>query len=276
MNVKKIVKQYRWKFYFTLFLILSQSALALFFPLFIGYAIDGALIEDYSGAMYLGLLGLGALIVGSTRRFYDSRFYAQVFKTYGLDAVSTVEEDKVSVRTARLNMMRETIEFMEHSLPELIENVIGLVGVIAIIATLNLKIFFGSVVVTFLVFSVYLITGKKTIRYNKEYNNELERQVDAVSIPDVNPLKNHVMKLMKWNIRLSDLETVNFSISWIFLMLFLVGSIILAISDGITQYGALFALVMYVFQYMGSIVNLPFFYQEWLRLTEIKKRLEAS
>ena len=36
------------------------------------------------------------------------------------------------------------------------------------------------------------------------------------------------------------------------------------------------SLVMYVFQFVESMLMLPFFYQEWLRLREISGRLAAA
>ncbi|ARN73615.1 hypothetical protein BST96_05460 [Oceanicoccus sagamiensis] len=171
-------------------------------------------------------------------------------------------------------MIREMVEFMENSLPELIASVIGLVGVIVIIASLNLNVFIGSIVATVLIFIVYVATSKKTVSLNKSYNDELENQVAAISKNEVSHLDKHLRDIMKWNIKLSDLEAINFSIAFIILISFLVMSIIISVDDGIVQYGSLFALIMYVFQYMENVANLPFFYQNWLRLTEIKERIE--
>ena len=78
---------------------------------------------------------------------------------------------------------------------------------------------------------------------------------------------------MKWNIKLSDLEAVNFSLAWFILMIFLVASIIISVQNPLVKYGALLSLIIYVFQYMESVINLPFFYQSWLRLKEITHRL---
>ncbi len=41
------------------------------------------------------------------------------------------------------------------------------------------------------------------------------------------------------------------------------------------DYGTVFAIVMYVFQFMESMMMLPFHYQQWLRLREISGRLAA-
>lgn len=274
MRVTQLFKNHKLKFGFTLLLILLEAGIAILFPLFIGFAIDDAIDGERNGAIYLGLLGLSALVVGVGRRLFDSRFYAAIFQNLGTEILTNSKSDQPSVKAARLSMIRELVEFLENSLPMLINNIIGLVGVIVIIATINLKVFLGCLIATVLIGIVYLISSKKTIRLNKAYNDEIEKQVDEISRNNMADLSAHLKKLMSWNIKLSDLEATNFSFSWIVLIVFLVLAILLPIEDGLIQYGALFALVMYAFQYMENVINLPLFYQNWLRLEEIKERLE--
>ena len=58
-------------------------------------------------------------------------------------------------------------------------------------------------------------------------------------------------------------------------MLFLLlAAIVLSAWNGNIEYGALFALIMYVYQYIESMVSLPLYYQQWLRLTEITQRIQ--
>ena len=272
MSITSIIQQFKWRFSFTLFLVLAEAGLAILFPLVIGHAINGALAGTYEGALYLGGLGVLSLLIGAARRFFDSRFYARVFKKLGLE-VSTNVKVSPSKKTARLNMLREVIEFLENSTPEIIGSIIGLAGTLIIVASLNAKIFFGCLVILVVVIIVYALTKNKTIRFNAAFNNETERQVDVVSKNEIPDLKNHLHNLMKWNIKLSDLETINFAVVWMAMMGFLVLSIIWAVGDGTTNYGKVFSLVMYVFQYIESVVTLPFFYQQWLRLKEISSRL---
>ncbi|MEL6864496.1 MAG: ABC transporter six-transmembrane domain-containing protein, partial [Bacteroidota bacterium] len=250
------------------------AGLAILFPLFIGYAIDGVIKGSHYGALQLGALGLAALIVGVGRRVFDSRFYAKVYQYIGSHTISKMGDRISSKKVARLGMIRELVEFLENALPELISNVIGLIGVITIIATLNLNVFYGSLLVTLLIFLIYWLTSTKTMRLNQFSNDEFEKQVDIIAKNEEGALKLHLKEMMKWNIKLSDLEALNFSVSWVVLISFLVGSILLSVSDGLIVYGALFSLVMYVFQYMENVINLPLFYQNWLRLKEIIARLE--
>ena len=274
MKIKTILQNYRLSFGFTFCLILSEAVLAIFFPLFIGYAIDSAIHGSYAGAIQLGILGLVTLLVGVSRRVFDSRFYARVYQNFGSGIISNMESHVSSKKSARLGMIRELIEFLENALPELVSNVIGLMGVIIILYTLSLKVFVGSILVTCVVFLIYIFSRKKTLEYNKKVNDELEYQVDIIDSNDKTKLHRHLKEVMRWNIKLSDLEAVNFSLSWFVIMTFFIISILVTTGDGDLKYGVLFALIMYVFQYIESIIHLPFFYQNWLRLKEILYRLE--
>jgi len=276
MQLTALLRKYRLKLGFTLLLIVTEALLSLLFPLFIGYAVDNAIQGSYAGAIQLGLLGLATLVIGVGRRVFDSRLYAKVYTDVGTTVLSATPKDSSSVKSARLGMLRELVEFLENTLPELIGTVIGLIGVVALLATLNLTVFYGSLAVTGIIFLIYAVTSRKTVRFNRASNDEFEKQVEVISSNHESELRTHLQRMMKWNIRLSDLEAVNFSLSWFVLLSFLVASIVVSITSGIVTYGALFALIMYVFHYLENVVNLPFFYQNGLRLREIWGRLMVS
>ncbi|SHG28251.1 ABC transporter six-transmembrane domain-containing protein [Flagellimonas flava] len=276
MSPRKLFYQYKWRFTLTYICILGEAALLLLFPWFIGNAIDDVLSGHFKGAFNLGFLGILLLVVGVVRRVFDSRFYAEVYREAGVTAMVQIQGEKVSVKTARLHMLAELVEFLENTLPELINTLIGLVGVMCILLLLNQKVFWGGVLVTGMVVVIYALSSKKTIFFNEQANDELERQVEVISQKNTVKLGEHLKRMMRWNIKLSDLEALNFSLSWIVALAFLVLSIIVGVGDGIDTYGALFALVMYVFQYIESVLQLPVFYQNWLRLHEILARLRQG
>lgn len=275
MKIKHIIYRYRGQFLLTLLLVLVEAGLLVLFPLFIGYAIDDALANEYTGSVYLGVLGLMSLMIGAGRRVFDSRFYAVVYKQLGIE-VCAHEDNSTSTKSAHLNLLAEVVEFFEGSLPEIVNSSIGWIGALIIIATLNIKIFIGCVVIVLIILIVYGASEKRTIRFNANYNNELEKQVTILDSKRPLRLRSHINKLMKWNIRLSDLEAINFSIVWMFMMAFLVISIVMAIQEGVAEYGAIFALILYLFQFIESVSVMPFFYQQWLRLIEILKRLKEA
>ncbi len=274
MLIKGIIKRYRWQLIFTFSLILSEALLGILFPLFIGRAIGDVLNKELTGLWLLGILGFLLVIIGGFRRMYDSRLYARVYTQLSSATLNRMPKDEHSTKTARLSMLSEMVKFAEFQLPDIIQHSIGLIGVMAIIAFLNLNIFFGALLSGALVIGLYLLSGKKTFLFNQAYNNELEEQVNVISQNRQSELKLHLLKLMRWNIKLSDVETINYSFSWLFMLLLLLAAIALSAWNGNIEYGALFALIMYVYQYIESMVSLPLYYQQWLRLTEITQRIQ--
>ena len=98
--------------------------------------------------------------------------------------------------------------------------------------------------------------------------------MDLVESGDAARVGRHLRELMCWNIQLFDLEAVSFGLVWIFLMGLLVFSTGAA-AEQTLKYGTVFAVVMYVFQFTGSVIVLPLYYQRWLRLREVSGRLGA-
>ncbi len=278
LTLRSLFQRFRIKILFTWFLVLGEAALLLLFPLFMGIAID-----DYLAGTYRGLLGLSTvaflvLAVGAGRRFYDTRIYSRI---YAIISPELVEKEKqrdasVSVISARASLATEFVEYLENYFPEMINSFIGLFGTLVIIAFLNLNVFLACLAATALIIILYGLTSKKTYRLNSGYNSELEKQVEVLSGDDRPGIAAHFKRVANWNIRLSDLETANFSLSWLFLMGVLVYAIVATIESGITSHGQVLAILMYVFNYIETIVAIPFFYQQFVRLREISHRLEGE
>ncbi len=168
--------------------------------------------------------------------------------------------------------MSEFVEFFENSFPEILSGFIGIGGTLFILFFLEKLIFSGCLFIVLIIIFVYGITSKKNLTYNKEMNNALEEQVQNISNRKF-IIKNHFKNLMKWNIKLSDLETINFSVIWFFMIGLLIFSIKKA-SENAVEYGTIFSIIMYVFDFMDNALTLPLHYQQLIRLKEISGRLK--
>lgn len=266
------LKPFRRQLAFTMTLVLMEAVGWMLFPLVIGRAIDDVLEGTRRGLWELA--GLGAATVGIyvARRVCDSRAYAKVYVRLSEELVARQAAVTVSAKTARLGMLREVVEFFENSLPTLVNSVFGIAGTALILWTLNLSIFLGCISVSMVAAVLYGFTGKFTTRCNEAFNNEYEKRVEAVESGVPRRVGRHVRRMMRWNIKLSDLEAANFGVVWVFMVALLVFSVNAAV-ENTDEYGKVFAVVMYVFQFMESVAMLPLYYQEWLRLREITGRL---
>lgn len=83
-------------------------------------------------------------------------------------------------------------------------------------------------------------------------------------------------KLMHWNIKLSDMETLIFGIIWLGMVALIVFSVVQAAGDGSMKAGTIMATVMYVMQFAEGSGMLPLYFQKYLRLQEISHRLKQA
>ncbi len=275
ISIRTLLIRFKWRISFTFLVVVIESVLGIFYPLFIGYAIDDLLKSEYRGIINLLLLGLCSLVVGTIRRFYDTRIYSGIYCQITPEMVEAEynKDSSVSKITARSSLLTEFVEFLENSMPEVIGAILSLVGIISIIATLNLNVFYACVALLLLIFTIYAITGKFNFKLNAQYNSQLEVQVEALESRDINRIKNHFMKLMKWNIKLSDLETFNYFIIWLGVIALLIFTPITVIESGVLKYGLVFSILMYVFDYIDKIITFPLYIQQLIRLKEISNRL---
>ena len=277
VSVTGLIARFKGKVSLTLSLVLTESVLILLFPLFIGFAINGLLERDFGGIYLLAGLGLLALVVGSARRFLDTRAYSGIYVQLSDETVAREQaaDSSISKISARASLLTEFVEFLENSMPAIVQSIIGVIGVLAILFTLNLSVFWASLALFALMIGIYALSGRTNFRLNEGYNTELENQVQAIAGQDRGHIRRHFEAVATWNIKLSDLETWNYAAIWLGIIGLLVYAPIVVIDSGVVNYGLVFSILMYVFQYVESLLTLPFFIQQVIRLQEISVRLQA-
>ena len=108
---------------------------------------------------------------------------------------------------------------------------------------------------------------------NRGGNDEIEKQVDILRSKNEAGIRGHFAALMRWRIKLSDLETINFSLIWIALAGVMVFTVMSATASGKLSFGQIVSTVMYVFGFIEAIMAFPIYYQQMIRLREIAGRL---
>lgn len=278
ISIRNLLLRFRGRISLTLLLVIFDAIFNILFPLFIGFAINSLLEQSYRGVIALAALGVLTLIIGSFRRFYDTRVYSKIYVTIADEMVvnEQAKGSSVSIQSARAALLTEFVEFLENSMPEIVNSVLGIVGIIVIIATLQVQVFWACLGLLALMVLVYMVSARWNILFNKNYNDRLEERVHVLEAGNKKAIKQHFNALMRWNIRLSDLETSNYAIIWLGIIALLTFSTIVTVQAGVSNYGQVFSILTYVFQYVESVVMLPLFIQQALRLKEISGRLAES
>jgi ABC-type multidrug transport system fused ATPase/permease subunit len=275
ITLRTLVVRFKWPILLTNLLVFLESILGVLIPLFIGLAINDLLEQSYRGVIYLIVLGVSTVAVGSLRRFHDTRAYSRMFQIIAPEMVEREQkkDSSVSKIIARTSLLDEIVQFLEWSVPAVVGAAVYLIATLVIIAGLNLRVFFASLLVLLLTFVVYVTTGKFNLKLNENYNDELENEVTALESRDHSVIKNYYRTLMRWNIKLADLGTFNYLIVMLGTTALLVYTPIAVIKGGVDYYGLVFSAVLYVFEFIAALIALPDHIQQVIRLNEISGRL---
>jgi ABC-type multidrug transport system fused ATPase/permease subunit len=179
----------------------------------------------------------------------------------------------VSKIIARTSLLDEIVQFLEWSVPAVVGAVVYLIATLVIIAGLNRNVFFACLLVLLLTFIVYATTGKINFKLNENYNDQLEKEVNAIDSRDHSLIRNYYKVLMQWNIKLADLGTFNYLIVMLGTTALLVYTPVAVIKGGVAYYGLVFSAVLYVFEFIAALIELPDNIEQVIRLREISSRL---
>lgn len=259
----------------TFALLTIENVLGVIEPLLLGIAINRMIENDFSGLIWLAALELTFIIIGIGRRMYDTRVYTRIYAQVGSDVVAR-EQAKGAPMTqinARAGLIKEVVDFFEDILPLSLTAGFTLIGSLVMIAFLDFRVFIVAAVATVLTGLVFFLASKRIHTLNKALNNQYEKQIEIFERMRASSRDRHFRRLALWQVRLSDLESLNFGLTY----LFLVTALLFGIYDAVTRLdapiGTVFALMTYLFQFVQSVVALPITYQQGIRTREITERV---
>ena len=262
ISLKSLVARFWLKVSLTFSLVVIESLLGILYPLFIGFAINDLIADSYDGVLKLMGLGCLSLVIGSARRLYDTRAYAKISCLIfpELIAAEKARGHSVSKVSARSGLLAEFVDFLENSLPEIVGVTVSLIGILVIVSTLNINVFVACLLLLLLVFIIFFLSGRFNYRLNSHFNNQLEQEVRVIQEDKKPEIIKHYALLMRWKVKLSDLETVNYFVLWVGIIALFVYTPVAVIESGVKDYGLVMAVFMYVIDFIDRDSCLPGLY----------------
>ena len=278
ISIQRLMRRFWRLTTLTWVLVLLEGACLVVMPLVIGWAVDDLMNGSSSGLFELGALCALLLVVGAGRRVYDTRAYAKIYRTVAGELVADERRREASLSkvSARSNLFTEFVYFLEESIPGILHQFINLVGTLVVIALVDARVFLVCLASMLFAAVVYGVSKNRIFRLNAGANDELERQVDVLASGSPGEVGGHFKRLMAWRIKLSDLDTLNFSLVWMVLASLLVLTVAIVTSSGEATFGQIVSTVMYVFGFTESVLVLPLYFQQLVRLHEITVRLASE
>jgi len=273
-----IARRYAWPIAGTLVLLAGENIVMVVAPYLLGDAIDGLLATDTGALWIFGLVSLVGLAIGILRRVYDTRAYGRIYREMATETIAKElrHEAPVSQMTARANFVSEFVEYFEIMLPAALTSAVMLLGSIVMLGIISPVLCLGTIAVSVAVALVFFLSKRRIANWNSGLNDEMEQQVDLLSRREVTLASSHFAAIVRWRIRLSDLEARNFGLTYLFAIALIVMAVYVLIAVDGKSAGQAFAALTYVLGFTDSMIILPYTYQQFLRTSEIGSRLQSN
>jgi ABC-type multidrug transport system fused ATPase/permease subunit len=272
----KIFSTYRWRILLTYGLTLLENVFQLLYPFAAGVAINGLLNGSYSSLLLLLSVWIAHLISGTSRKVYDTNTFTRI---YGDVATTVVLEQgargvPTSQIVARSALSREFVDFFEHDVPLIITTLIGFAGALAMLFLYDLRIGFYCLVLLAPLFLVNRLYARRSHDLNRRLNDQLESEVDILTERRAEAVREHYNLLANWRVRLSNAEAANWGVMELFVISLAAAVIIRAVALPDAEAGDIYAVISYLWSYVGSLDNVPFTVQQLSRLRDIGHRMQ--
>ncbi len=275
IGLAQIVRTFWGRIAVTWLIVLIENVLIALIPLLIGRSIDG-LMDGNTGEL-IDLAGILVILcaVAVVRRIYDTRAYGTIRLNLGAALHRRSPDIPVSKRSARLDMCRELVDFLETDAPELITAMIQIAVSLTVLTLFDTRLGVASVFVIFGMIAVYGYFHKRFCRLNATLNAQVERQVDLVGGGGLGVFR-HLRALRKSEVAISDTEACVYGGIFVLQIAFIAFNLFLGAQLPDITAGRIFSIATYSWEYVEAALLLPIALQSWSRLSEITTRVNST
>lgn len=276
-SIISIFKKYKWKISLTFLLLVLENIAKVLQPLVLGIAINDLINKKNDGLwLFCILYGIG-FVIGTIRRYYDTRAYTSIYTNVATEIAEKQNEKQIEVSAiaARSALVKELVDFFEHDVTQAFTSAISVIGALVMLALFDWWIFGGCLLAIIIIVLIYTFSTQRIYNYNIGLNDELEHRINVLEKREHTGIFNHFRNIAKWLVKMSDLETINFSIIEIVLFALAIFALYASASAVNATAGSIFSVLTYVLEFSGGVFMLPIIFQQIIRLQEISSRLKT-
>lgn len=257
-------------------ILLVETALFALVPLMVGRSIDGLLANDPTKLLELAALLVALVAVAVARRVYDTRAYGAIRVALGAQLSRRFPHLPVSARTARQDMARELVDFLEIQTPELLTATVQIIVALGLLWLFHPVLAVSALVAGALMIGIYAAFHKRFFRLNADLNQQKERQVAILSAGGGLGFIRHLRALRRHEVRLSDTEAIVYGLIYLGLLGFILFNIWFSTQISSPSAGGIFTIVTYSTTFLEASIALPMALQALTRLSEISQRINSG
>ena len=260
----------------TWMMILFETGLTALIPLFTGFAIDGLLAGNTLELLRLAGLMAVLIVAAVIRRIYDTRAYGTIRVELGKAQAARSYHVPVSTLNARLGMGRELVDFLEETLPAAMAATVQFAISIFILYAFSPILALACGIAALGMAAVYAMFHHRFYSLNGALNQQIERQVRILQKRKTIPTVEHLLRMRRLEVRLSDAEAILYGAIFFVLLGLILFNLWFATIELTNTVGATFSIISYSWEFVESALALPITLQSWSRLSEIMRRLNSQ
>lgn len=271
-----ILRTFRSRIALTWGIVLVENVLIAFVPLLIGRTIDGLLKGQTTELFWMMSILVVLGIIAVARRLYDTRTYGTIRLHLGSQLQKRTSSLQVSKRSARIDMSRELVDFLETDAPELITAVIQIAVSFAILTYFDIRLGVSAVIVVIGMIAVYGCFHHRFYRFNARLNEQKEQQIDLLAAGNRLGVFRHLRALRRHEVSISDTEALVYGGIFLLQIAFVAFNLFQGAGIPDVTAGQIFSIASYSWEYVEAALMLPVALQSWSRLSEIISRINSD
>jgi ABC-type multidrug transport system fused ATPase/permease subunit len=289
MQIKDVIRRFKGGIFVTTLLVMVENLAWIVEPSVFGAVID-AFINTVSGnesssiqerltalAIWISIYALNSGS-GAVRRILDQKIFWNMYVQIAADVsyLSKLQGHTTSKIAARAQLSKEYIDFLQHRLPEIIEQCLTIAGAVVALYLFDWRISVACFAIVVPLTLVNRIYNKHVIRYQKELHDRFESLYDVFETKDIEFIRSYFQSTAKAHQKIANWGAVNFSAMRLVLLgVFLM---VLHISIDLNEFttGDIYAIVAYLWTFVGSSEYLPDLLESWTSIKEVSMRMKMS
>lgn len=277
-TLKAIACAYPGKLLGTFSLVALENLLMLAYPLFAGFAIDAIVRGEARLAVLYALVVLGFWVVGAARRAVDTRTFTRIYAELAVPVVlyQRRQQHGTSKVAARVVLAREFVDFFEKQIPVIATALVSIVGAAAMLLAIEPWVGAACLLALSLCLACLPRFATRNQALHERLNDRLEQEVALVGRVGRGSLLRHYRHLSSLRVRLSDREAVAYLLLGVMAALLFVVAITCLASAEQAKAGHIYAVMTYLWTFVGSLDEAPSVVDQLARLRDIGKRVDIG
>jgi len=274
-----LILQHRYRLGITYFLFFIETAGNLLRPLFLGMAVNDLIKGSYSGLIWLCVVHLVWLVIGTIRHRIDTRTYSAIYTSMVTRFLARrYQQGQVSKLSAHSTLARELFDFLEFDMVYVVEAVYNIFGSMVLLFFYDTSVVLVCLSILLPVSLISFSYGRRMRKLNRMKNDELEKQVDVISSGNGHLIRQHYDNLRKWQVRISDQEAWNFGIMEILVMVVIGLSLLITnkTMGAEMEAGSLIGIYSYIQRFVSGMDTIPYTVQRLSALKDILFRMRLQ